>query len=1156
MPKNSAPIGPNGYFTTGLVTTRNPLREGAQSRMQSRYYGNNSDSIWDGVNTEISSKLTLIRRPGQSVYNPNNFNYINGFYEFSPFTTGSQNIKILASTATTVEECTGLAGTVTASGTGVTWVSGDQFPGSLGTGKIIVDGSVYTIASVTDARHLVLTGSGIHFLGSVNVSLPSSTNVTWFSGDKFHTNWAGMTITINAVDYVVDRVVNDTLLLLTTLATGNASPVNYSISPVLTNVDYIGGVDNLVFTKPTNSCTVTVSGQAVQATVGSFSTDWVQGITITIQGVDYTLDHVIDTTHLVVTSIPVAQGSGKTFTTLGGAGQTTFQQVGNILFMGDGANQTMWNGQGQATPTGLPAPDTAPTAVNTPIANPYPLWAANTFYFPVNVISTSGSYQQFTGTTTTNPLANATATTGVVEPSWSNTPGVVTTDGSVKWTCMTPANMAWQSGTGYTVGSLIVGSVSGTTTFFRCTVAGTSGVSQPTWVNGQNVEGPSSPQLSWQSAGLPLTWVQVTGVTGSVAATTITNAAIITDSNNNIQDVYIPGLSGAAQPTNWNTQLAGQTTDNGPNAPSSGTYAWPGTYQNLPLTWLNGGALNLAPVGTGAYQYAYALEHVETALTPYHVGTASPRSLSITKAANSTITVQGYGVQAWDTSHNQFGVVSTSSTTVTYVSGNAFDTAATNPNWLPGASISIHNVSYTIASVTNSGSLVLTSSAGTQSNVRYAVGPASTLQIYRTVQGGSTLFLLTEITNPGPGVLWTVSDSSPDSALNQFIEAEEDGLNDPPPIGLTNLAYHADRVWGVVGNVVYRSGGPDTFNGDGHQAFSVDDFFTFPSTVLRLWPQVSGIVVFTSSGDYLIQGQGTSTSAFYAIPFVNGAGTGILSYNAFTQNGAAVFIVTPDKKVIYFDPASGVADDGFPISTQISALSNLAGPDGTYLAWHSNGSLDTALYLVGATRTTTGTFQGSQYRMNQTSAPESGLNWSPQAFLNVNGTSAVVSIESSPGIRKLIYGPATAGSIQFRDTTVNTDTKVESGVLSTVVYDAYATVGSLVLAQPGQLAGVEFIETTVPATSVSPTITMWLDEISTLANASSGITFTLAANCDEPPELNGSVWSSKTMLRKRAYVSQSRKPAICQDVQIKFDFGSVNSPDELWSYTLYGSVRK
>lgn len=1148
MPKNSAPIGPNGYFTTGLVTTRNPLREGAQSRMQSRYYGNNSDSIWDGVNTEISSKLTLIRRPGQSVYNPNNFHYINGFYEFSPFTTGSQNIKILATTATTVEECTGLAGTVTASGTGVTWVSGDQFPGSLGTGKIIVDGSVYTIASVTDARHLVLTGSGIHFLGSVNVSLPSSTNVTWFSGDKFHTNWAGMTITINAVDYVVDRVVNDTLLLLTTLATGNASPVNYSISPVLTNVDYIGGVDNLVFTKPTNSCTVTVSGQAVQATVGSFSTDWVQGITITIQGVDYTLDHVIDTTHLVVTSIPVAQGSGKTFTTLGGAGQTTFQQVGNILFMGDGANQTMWNGQGQATPTGLPAPDTAPTAVNTPITPPYSTWTSNTFYFPIPIITTaSNGYWELT-----NGAAQTVATTSIAEPTWAS--GSPRTDGSAIWTVtdngLGAATLAWRATHAYTAydttatvgsigGKVVVANVGSTATFFVCTTAGTSASSPPTWVNGTVLDG----TVVWQSAGVPITW---NDVTGSGTATGISNSTLIVDSNNNVEQVYTPGWSGNSAPV-WATNAGGQTPE---PTPATGSGA------GFTLQWSNAGPLNLAPVGTGAYQYAYALEHVETALTPYHVGTASPRSLSITKAANSTITVQGYGVQAWDTSHNQFGVVSTSSTTVTYVSGNAFDTAATNPNWLPGASISIHNVSYTIASVTNSGSLVLTSSAGTQSNVRYAVGPASTLQIYRTVQGGSTLFLLTEITNPGPGVLWTVSDSSPDSALNQFIEAEEDGLNDPPPIGLTNLAYHADRVWGVVGNVVYRSGGPDTFNGDGHQAFSVDDFFTFPSTVLRLWPQVSGIVVFTSSGDYLIQGQGTSTSAFYAIPFVNGAGTGILSYNAFTQNGAAVFIVTPDKKVIYFDPASGVADDGFPISTQISALSNLAGPDGTYLAWHSNGSLDTALYLVGATRTTTGTFQGSQYRMNQTSAPESGLNWSPQAFLNVNGTSAVVSIESSPGIRKLIYGPATAGSIQFRDTTVNTDTKVESGVLSTVVYDAYATVGSLVLAQPGQLAGVEFIETTVPATSVSPTITMWLDEISTLANASSGITFTLAANCDEPPELNGSVWSSKTMLRKRAYVSQSRKPAICQDVQIKFDFGSVNSPDELWSYTLYGSVRK
>jgi hypothetical protein len=298
----------------------------------------------------------------------------------------------------------------------------------------------------------------------------------------------------------------------------------------------------------------------------------------------------------------------------------------------------------------------------------------------------------------------------------------------------------------------------------------------------------------------------------------------------------------------------------------------------------------------------------------------------------------------------------------------------------------------------------------------------------------------------------------------------------------------------------------------------------------------------------------------YAIPFVNGSGTGILSYNAFAQNGAAIFIVTPDKKVMYFDPAAGVADDGFPIAAQIADLSSKATPSGTYLAWHSAGSLDTALYLVGAVSSTD---TGSQYRMNQTSAPEAGLNWSPQAVMCQIGasvpnysTSAVASIESAPGTRKLIYGPGNLGSIQFRDTTATYDHNVVSGVPGAAMYDAYATVGSLVLAQPGQLAKVEFIETEVPATSGSPTVTMWLDEVATFTNASSGITFTLAANCDEPPELNGSVWSSKTLLMKRSYVSQSRKPAICMNCQIKFDFGTANSPDELYSYTLYGNVRK
>lgn len=1042
-PSKSSALGPTNRFCAGLWTTRAPLRDGPVPRLQEKFYGANYDSLWDGLNTEISAKLTLIRRPGLSIYNPQNFNPFNGFYEFNVFSTNSQQIKILGDTTgdNIVHECTGLAGTVNtvnSGGTGiVTWVSGDQFRSALAGLYIIINGIVYTISSVTDSQHLVVSSN-----------------------------------------------------------TGTQ-----------TGVSYISGVNTTVFTKPTTTSTVTTSGTGVTQTGGSlFNLNWASGTTITIGANNYTLDHVTDTTHLVLTTMVISPGSGQMMATLGGAGQTTYQQVGNILFMGDGANQTMWNGQsGTAQSWGLTAPTDAPTVVNTPVSNPYPSWAANTFYLPVPYIRTTGSS---TGSPIFEKLTTA-GTTGVTEPVWDTVAGHTNADGSAVWTTTTPNDLHWQSSHSYTLTTVVTGSytdpVSGSTIFalFEATTAGVSGGTTPAWGPGNVVDG----AVTWQNQGAYLTWLQLTGVTGTPTATTISLAGTITDSNNNTESPATPGLSGSTAPV-WAQTTGGSTADTGVSSPTSGTYAWPTSLAGLPLTWTNGGPLNLSPANTGTYTYAYAFEDSGANFYPYHVSTASPRSDTITKAANAYITVQGVGT------------------------GQAL---------------------------------------------------ADMIQIYRTVQGGSSLLLLAEIVNPGAGVQWTYNDTTPDTGLNNLVQAEENDFNDPPPFGLTNLSFHLDRVWGSVGNVVYYSDGPNTYNGDGHQAFPPLNNFVFPSAVKRLWPQVSGMIVFTSSGTYLIQGSGTTTlvvngviqvsgSPLYALPWIGGSGTGILGYNSFAQNGAAAFILTPDKTLLYFDPAAGVADNGFPIAAEVQTVANI-NPGVTYLTWHTNGSLDRALYLNAPT-TTVGVqlLESKQYRMNQTSAPETGLSWSPLAFVNVHGfdqttygTSAVASIESAPGLRKLIYGHAKLGGIMYRNTAVYTDTAIVSGVLTLDnTYDAFATIGSLVLAQPGQLAEIEFIETDCPASGTSPTITMWLDEISTFSGSSNGITFSVTANCDDPPELNGYTagqgpsgngWASQTLLQKRSYLDQAGQPVICRHCQIKFDWPAANSPDELYSYTLYGSVR-
>jgi hypothetical protein len=450
--------------------------------------------LWDGLNTEISSKLTLIRRPGLGVYNPNNFAFINGFYEFTQFTTGSQSIKVLASTASTVEECTGVAGTCTFSGATITWVSGNEFTSNMA-GSFIVDGGVHTISSVNTSRQITLTGSVA--AGASGTCTTVGTAVTAVSG-TFNTSWvAGRNITINSVVYQVSVVNSSSSLTLMTSAGTQSTAVAFTVSSG--TVNFVGGVDGLVFTKPATTGKVDTGGLAVAVHTGNslrFDITWPQGLTVTINNINYTLDHVVDTTHLVLTSSPGGLNNVD-FSTYGGAGQTTFQQVGNQLFMGDGVNQMMWNGQGKATPWGLPAPTIAPTAVNVPITPPYSSWTSNTFYFPIPIITTaSAGYWELT-----NGGAQKVQLTGTALPAFASSPQ---TDGTATWTVtnngLGAATLAWRATTAYTaydttaspgsIGSkVVVANVGSTATFFVCTTSGTTGGTAPTWVNGTVLDG-------------------------------------------------------------------------------------------------------------------------------------------------------------------------------------------------------------------------------------------------------------------------------------------------------------------------------------------------------------------------------------------------------------------------------------------------------------------------------------------------------------------------------------------------------------------------------------------------------------------------------------------------------------------------------------------
>lgn len=393
--------------------------------------------------------------------------------------------------------------------------------------------------------------------------------------------------------------------------------------------------------------------------------------------------------------------------------------------------------------------------------------------------------------------------------------------------------------------------------------------------------------------------------------------------------------------------------------------------------------------------------------------------------------------------------------------------------------------------------------------------------VFRTTDGEATPLMLAQIANPGGGLLWTLNDFYQDSSLDLFVEGPQAESNNPPPVGLINLTYHLGRIFGSVGNVVYWSNGPDTLVGNGNTAWPPLNSATYPSLVTRIVPTAGGALVFTRSDIYELIGQGTTSSPIISVPYASGIG--LLSYNALTVNGSLTYLFTADSQLVSIDPSSGLSQVGFPIGDQLEM--NNWNPATAYLTWHVSGSQDHALYVGDGT---TGWF-----RMTPTAAPESGLVWSPFATI-VGGVKALKSIEVSPGVHRLLLGPTGSGPILKRDLSVYTD--------NGAAYPATFTIGSIVLAQPGQVAELVFATTDSKAVGSPPTLAVLMDEVSGPFDALTNFTA-------DPPQLP----PSQSLFAQRFYFSQTEEPAICRHLQIQINWPTEAFQNEMYSLTMFGS---
>lgn len=561
--------------------------------------------------------------------------------------------------------------------------------------------------------------------------------------------------------------------------------------------------------------------------------------------------------------------------------------------------------------------------------------------------------------------------------------------------------------------------------------------------------------------------------------------------------------------------------------------------RNVNITLYGTGGPTVTPTGSGSFVaysgYEYVVAYGNSASG--QVSSATPASANTgplgAGISTSTLVAAGTGYAVDDT-----GIVVAGNYNATYkiltVSSGAVLTYSITA---AGGGYSVANNVGTTPSGSQPGSgsgftiniTALTGYAGIQVDLVASTDPqVNQIWVFRTADGGSTFLNIP--TSPYPNTTQNITDSAPDSELDILEQAPIDMQNNPPPTGSLDPVLYLGLVWVHVGNAVYFTRAASAVVGVTYESFPPANVFTFPETVIRKIPINSGLLIFTTSNIYIIAGQNTSSSILYSAPFLSGYG--VVSWNAVWLDGSIIYFFTSDNRLISLDPSSGVQDMGFPIGDQLAGFNSA----NVYVTYHSATSNDVALYV--------GDGSTGWFRCNPNQAPDGAITgpvWSPKASI-VGGCGALVGMETAPGVHQLMMGGTSSNeSVLVRDSSYSTFTDNGSA------YEANFTVGSIVLAQPGQIAHMRFVSAFFIRTGTAPTVSVLLGEISGTFESISG--YVVA----EPPYLV----PSTSLFNNRYYFKQTVNggypgPALCQHMQIQISYGTDQVQNELLSLTING----
>jgi hypothetical protein len=1090
---------------TGLFTNRSPLHDPA-TFIVSKFYGGYIDALIDGSNMEVTNQLTLARRPGLSQWStvtvPDPPNW---FYDWRTLDCG---IKVVVDTPTStyIQSATSQTKIFTKSGgAGQGYYQGVADVLYYGDG---IDSQKFVLGSDCNPANGSVSGFGIVGPGvspGVTVTPSASAAVLWQANTIFSTmgiiivNVGGVPTAQQLVSVNANAANPNSTQFGTS---GNGSPNWASVGPGGTLTD---GTITWTNRGPIGTWVALTGFNGIGGSGGTL----LEPATIFDQPSNGFYENS-------KTGTGFATGSTKPAFTGVVGGQHFDASCNWVCYANAITNPQIFHWQ-QGHVYGNFLSTFGPNDV---IIEPFaPPFAAGLFTAPF----TSASEFLFTsggGTSQGTPYT----------PVFSVTPGFSTFDGQLKWVSL--GLSTWQANHGYSAwtasNSTAFSVVTDTEGNLQvCTTTGTSGATPPWHV--------------WQASHSYSTLVSVI------------------DSNGYIQTVTTAGTSGTVEPTTaqWNKARGGTTDES--TLGSGGTTIWTNQGPAYGFVTSDGPDVKWTCVGTsvGAVWAANQIYYLP-------VGGFYPPSLSVPFGGAIVIdTVFGNEQAIVDTGESGsvppgwvatpvgaitidnlatwelIGPATTGGFAVTkgitfaysYMSRLATDIYNTTapPDWPaplgpPTGSetghISTASPIFAIPNPFPSSVVTLVIPGSTDPQV-------DTIVIWATLDGGSTLFFLTEVPNAVPFQTVNINESPfvGPSSVNQLIQAPINGQNNPPPVGFLPMAFHLERIWGAVGNFVFASGGPDVLTGNPNESFDPLDFFQFPSTVTRIVPTATGILIFLEDDIYAILG-GPIFTTFFATMMV--PGVGLAHYNALDVHGAVIYLYTSDNQLISLDPSGGAQRMGGPIADKLALF------DATkvFVTVHESGNDNAVFVSDGST---------GWYRLNPSQFPNGTQVWSPFGTVTA-GAGAVLSIEVATGVHRLLVGGTTANRpILQRDFSIHND--------NSVLYPCNFVMGNINLCSPGQIAGLTFVNLRSTRVGTSPICAFLLNEVS-------GSFTTFPQSQAYPWQIYGASGQPSSLFSEAFYFRDAGAPALAEHLQIKVSFPVEDFENEVLSLTLFGTIEQ